>query len=294
MNTINSYLRRAVLLVAMVIFNGTLPGFAATTNVFVGAGGTLTFSPAIVNINTGDRIIWTWQGSFHSTTSGTVSGGTAHPDGIWDSSVNNQPHSFTNSFPAAGHFPFYCSVHFNSGMTGAVNVAAVGVPPTVSITNPTNGITFSAPASFALTATASGTSGTVTNVQFFEGATSLGNFTTSPYAVPVNNLAAADYAFSAVASDSAGLTATNAVAIHVVTPVPIVLSTPQFLPPADFRFNYTANPGLSYIVQRSTNISGGNWSNLSTNQANASPVVFDDPGAAGNPGFYRVGLLPNP
>lgn len=294
MNTTKNNFRWAGGIVGAMIFAGTLSGFAATTNVFVGAGGTLTFSPSIVNINTGDQIIWTWQGSLHSTTSGTVSGGTAHPNGIWDSGVNNQPHSFTNSFPSAGNFPFYCSIHYPENMTGAVNVAAVAVPPTVSITNPTNNTTLSATASFTLTATASDTSGTVTNVQFFQGASSLGNVATGPYSVPVNNLAAADYTFSAVAANDSGQTATNAVTIRVVTAVPIVLSAPQFLPPADFRFNYTANPGLNYIVQRVSSLNSGSWTTLSTNMAGGSPVLFDDPTASGNPGFYRVGRLPNP
>ena len=114
--------------------------------------------------------------------------------------VNSHPHSFTNTFTSAGSFPFFCSVHFSAhGMTGAVNVASAAVPPTVSITNPVNNATFSAPASFTLAATASSSSGTVTNVQFFEGATSLANVPTAPYSVPVNSLAAADYTFSAVA-----------------------------------------------------------------------------------------------
>jgi hypothetical protein len=180
-------------------------------------------------------------------------------------------------------------------MTGQISVAAVELPPTISITNPPNGVTLSAPASFTLAATASDPDGgTVTNVQFFEGATSLGNVATSPYTTPVTNLAAADYTFSAVATDNAGLTATNAVTIHVVTPVPIVLSAPQFLPAADFRFDYTANTGLTYIIQRSSNLNSNNWTTISTNVAGGSPVLFDDTTASGNPGFYRVGLLPNP
>ncbi len=173
-------------------------------------------------------------------------------------------------------------------------VAAASLPPTVVITNPANNTILSAPASFTLAATASSSSGTVTNVQFFQGATSLGNVTTNPYSVPVSSLAAADYTFSAVASDNAGLTATNTVTIHVVTPVTIDLSAPQFLPPGDFRFDYTANPGLTYIVQRSSSLSSGIWTTLSTNVAGGSPVLFDDPTASGNPGYYRVGLLPNP
>jgi chitinase len=166
------------------------------------------------------------------------------------------------------------------------------VPPTISITNPPNGATFSAPASFTLAATASDSDGTVTNVQFLNGASSLGNVTSSPYSVPVSSLAAGDYALSAVAMDNGGLNATNSVTVHVVTPVPIVISGPVFLSPSDFQFSYTANMGLSYIVQHSADLI--NWITINTNVATGSPVRFGDSSATGTPGFYRVGLLPNP
>jgi chitinase len=242
-------------------------------------------------------VVWVWEGLNHSTTSGTngaAGDDNGVPSGLWGSGVNNRPHSFTNTFTSPGNFSYYCQIHFSFGMTGLISVAAVELPPNISITNPTDGATFSAPASFTLAATASDPDGTVTNVQFFQGATSLGNVASSPYTTPVNNLAAADYTFSAVATDNGGLTATNAVTIHVVTPIAIVLSSPRFLPPADFQFNYTANTGLTYIIQRSSNLSSGTWTTMSTNVAGGSPVLFDDPTASGNPGFYRVGLLPNP
>ncbi len=290
MKAIKYIARLAGTVLGVVIVTHTPAGLAATTNVLVGAGGTLTFSPSVVNIHTDDKIIWTWQGNFHSTTSG--SGGT--PNGLWDSSVFNQPHSFTNTFGSAGNFPFYCSIHFGSGMTGVVNVVAAVLPPTVSITNPPDGTTLSAPASFMLAASASASGGTIANIQFFEGATSLGTIASAPYSVPVNNLATADYTFSAVATDNGGLMATNAVLIHVITPTPTVLGAPQFLPPSDFRFNYTANSGLKYIVQRSTDLSSGIWTTINTNQADGSPVIFDDTNAAASPAYYRVGRLPNP
>jgi plastocyanin len=291
MNTMRNLSRWVGAGVGMMIFAQAFSGFAATTNVLVGAGGTLTFSPNNVKIAVGDQIIWTWQGNFHSTTSTNASGTI-----LWDSTVSSQPHSFTNTFNAAGSFPFFCSVHGGSPffMTGVVSVAQSDLPPTVSITNPVNNATFSAPASFTLAATASDADGTVTNVQFFQGAASLGNVATSPYAVPVNSLSAADYTFSAVATDNGGLTATNAITLHVVTPLPIVLTAPQFLSLTDFRFNYTANPGLTYLIQRASSLSSGIWTTLGTNQAGGTSVIFDDPAATGSPAFYRVGLLPNP
>ena len=290
---IKRFIRMVSASTGMLIAANVLTVSAATTTVFVGAGGTDTFSPNIVNINAGDTIIWTWQGNFHTTSSG--SGGVTN--GFWDSgaTAQNIGFNFTNTLNTAGSYPFFCRIHFGSPffMTGLVTVASVALPPSVSITNPPNGATLSAPASLTLAANASGSSA-ITNVQFFQGAVSLGNVTTAPYSVPVNSLAAADYNFSAVASDNTGLAGTNSITVHVVTPVAIVLSAPQFFPPGDFRFTYTANPGLSYIIQRTSSLSSGSWTTLRTNVPGTSPELYDDQTASGNPAYYRVGRLPNP
>ena len=74
----------------------------------------------------------------------------------------------------------------------------------------------------------------------------------------------------------------------------MLISTPQYLPPFDFKFSYTANAGLSYIVQRSTNLASPDWTILGTNTAGSSSVTFTDLDATVSPGFYRVGRLPNP
>ncbi len=299
MKTMRNIIQLITVSAGLAFFGHAFPGLAATITVSVGTNLTGTaadiFIPATNNINVNDQVIWSWMGNDHSTTSGTngVHGDdNGVPSGLWDSSLNNKPHSFTNTFTSAGAFSYYCTMHFNMGMKGLINVAAANVPPTISITNPPNGATFSAPASFTLAATAADSDGSVTNVQFFQGATSLGNDTSIPYSVSVNSLAAADYTFSAVATDNGGLSATNSITIHVVTPAPIVISAPVFLSPSDFQFNYTANMGLSYIVQQSTDLI--NWTTINTNLAAGSSVLFDDSSATGNPGFYRVGLLPNP
>jgi hypothetical protein len=166
------------------------------------------------------------------------------------------------------------------------------VPPTVAITNPPDGSVFSAPATINLSATASDTDGSVTNVQFFQGTISLGNVATSPYMLSVQDLGAGDYAFSGVATDNNGSKATNLVTVHVVTAVPIVLSAFQQLSPARIQFSYSANVGLRYVAQRSADLA--TWTALGTNTAKTGSEIFLDQNASGNPGFYRVGRLPNP
>ena len=210
---------------------------------------------------------WTWIGSIgHSTTSNT---------GLWDSGVRGNQATFTNKFTSAGSFPFHCTVH-----------------PFMIGSNPSDGSVLAAPAVLTLTASASDSDGSVTNVQFFQGVTSLGNITKAPSSVSVNNLASGDYALSAVASDNSGVRATNSLTIHVVTPVAVALSSPNRVSATIFQFRYTANPGLSYLIQRSANLQ--DWTPISTNTAPSSPNSFSDNAAVRDVNFYRVQLLPNP
>jgi Bacterial Ig domain/Malectin domain len=90
-------------------------------------------------------------------------------------------------------------------------VAAANTPPTVSITSPANGATFTAPANITINATASDSDGAVSKVDFYQGTTLLGTDTTSPYSFAWNNVAVGNYALKAVATDNAGATATSAV-----------------------------------------------------------------------------------
>jgi chitinase len=143
-------------------------------------------------------------------------------------------------------------------------------------------------------ASASDSDGTVTNVQFRVGANVVTNKATAPFFGVTNNLAAGSYTLFAIASDNSGATATNQVAITVVTPVAVLLSAPQPVPSGKFRFSYTANAGLSYIVQSSTNLLSPKWTTLVTNTAGSSSINFTDLNATFSPGFYRVGRLPNP
>src|SRR5262249_4968181 len=89
-----------------------------------------------------------------------------------------------------------------------------------SLTSPAAGAVFTAPASIAMTATASDSDGTITKVEFFQGATKLGQDTTSPYAFTWSSAPAGNYSLTAVATDNTGLQGTSAaVPIAVATAV---------------------------------------------------------------------------
>jgi glucose/arabinose dehydrogenase len=84
------------------------------------------------------------------------------------------------------------------------------VPPSVSISNPTNGASFNSPANVPISANASDTDGSVTNVAFFDGAAFLGGTNNTPYTI-ITSLAVGAHALTAVATDNLGLSSTSTV-----------------------------------------------------------------------------------
>ncbi len=263
-------------------------GRATTTNVDVSnAANALAFFPSAVTINVGDQVTWTWAGTVHHTST---------DPGIWDSGpLTGSPNTFSFTFNTAGTYPYFCSFHVNFGMTGSVTVQGGNTPPSVSITSPTNGATFAAPWTGTIQAAVSDSDGTVSTVDFMAGATLLGTLTNPPAnaSFTVTNLPAGDYTLTAVATDNGGATnISTGIGISLVTPVAIVLSSPERVSPSAARFNYSANPGLNYVVLRSGALPV--FSPISTNTATSSTVTNVDNSATGPVNFYRVQLAPNP
>jgi hypothetical protein len=113
--------------------------------------------------------------------------------------------------------------HTNAGL---VRVAAnpATLPPSVSLTGPANGASFSAPAIIVLTAAATGYAGIVTNVEFFSGSDKIGEDHTAPYRYTLTNVASGTYTFTARATDSTGLMRTS-----LAVSVSVIGSPPPFL-----------------------------------------------------------------
>jgi hypothetical protein len=81
--------------------------------------------------------------------------------------------------------------------TSAARSIRVNNLPSVSLTAPASGANFAPASTISLTATASDTDGTISQVQFFQGTTLLGTETTSPYSFSWTNVAAGTYALTA-------------------------------------------------------------------------------------------------
>jgi regulation of enolase protein 1 (concanavalin A-like superfamily)/uncharacterized protein (DUF2141 family) len=94
---------------------------------------------------------------------------------------------------------------------------AANQPPTVSITSPAGGSTFTAPATIAIAASAGDSDGTVAKVEFYNGTTLLGTSMTSPYSFSWTNVAAGSYTLKAIAYDNTGASTTSTTVTVTVT-----------------------------------------------------------------------------
>lgn len=176
---------------------------------------------------------------------------------------------------------------------GYIRTTPAVAPPTpaVAFSSPASGAVFAAPANVRLAADASVSSGAVTNVQFFTNGVALRSVLTAPFNLTASNLTVGAYAFTAVAT-AAGISATSAVVnVAVVSPVAVNLAGARRTG-SQFYFNYSANPGLTYVIQSSSNLQ--NWVPLATNRALVNPVLFSNVMNSAGAKFYRVGRLPNP
>lgn len=130
------------------------------------------------------------------------------------------PYSFTWENVPRGNYNLAVAAVDNSNQATLSNIAAITVQtgdelPTISLTAPANGTAVPAPANFTLTATAEDVEAPVSKVEFLNGITVLGTDTQAPFTLPLTNLPAGTYTFTARATDSRG---------QIVTSDPVIVS----------------------------------------------------------------------
>ena len=115
-----------------------------------------------------------------------------------------------NVAPPGPYMLFLVDANGVPSVARMVSVQSDGSPPTVTLTQPANGASFTAPATVSLAATASDADGTVARVEFFNGAAKLGEDTTAPYSFTWGGVAAGTYTVTARATDDLGASTTSA------------------------------------------------------------------------------------
>ncbi len=125
------------------------------------------------------------------------------------------PYSYTWSNLTAGSYSLTAKATDNTGAVTtsaavAITVKAANVAPTVSLTAPAANASYTAPAAVTITATAADSDGTISKVEYYNGATLLGTSTAAPYSFTWSNVAVGSYTLTAKATDNTGAVTTSA------------------------------------------------------------------------------------
>ena len=235
-----------------------------------------------------------------SDSNGSISSVQFLLDGTSVGTDTSSPYSATIASLAAGSHVITARATDNSGntATATVNITAssnTNTPPTVSITSPANGATFTVGGSIAITAQASD-NGSVTKVEFFQGPTKLGEATAAPYSYTWTGAATGTYSLTAKATDNEGASTTSAAVSVTVngstggncTGIQVWTATATYTGSAEVQYNgvrYRARWWTQNENPETHSGASGVWENLGTcgggNNNNVAPVVSLTSPAAG-------------
>ena len=157
------------------------------------------------------------------------------------------------------------AVTTSSAVTVTVSsVTVANIAPKVSLTSPSGGQTFIAPASITISASASDADGTVSKVDFYNGSTLLYSDAIAPYSYSWNSVAAGSYSLKAIATDNAGATTSSST---ITVTVSIVSGTTGISGPSCVNQNISS----AFTLNPPTGFSSASW------WTNADAVITTDP-----------------
>ena len=122
---------------------------------------------------------------------------------------------------SAGSYTLTAQAVYDAGSTVAsspVNVTVTNPAPTLALTSPLNGASYTAPATITLAASVTANGHSITQVQYYNGPTLLGANTSAPYSLTWTNVSAGSYSLTAQAVYDAGSTVASLPVNVTVTP----------------------------------------------------------------------------
>jgi regulation of enolase protein 1 (concanavalin A-like superfamily) len=163
---------------------------------------------------------------------GTVARVDFYRDATLIASDTSSPYSVTWTNAAAGSYALTAVATDEDGAstTSIGRTITVNQPPSVSLSAPANGATYTAPASITITATASDADGSIARVDFFRGSTLIASDSSSPYSITWNNVSAGSYSLTAVAVDDDNTSTTSAARNVTVNPASTTQRNAVFTP----------------------------------------------------------------
>ena len=158
--------------------------------------------------------------------------------------------------------------------------AATNTAPVVSLTAPTT-TSYTAPASIAITATATDANGTISSVKFYNGTNLLSTVATAPYTYSWTNVAVGTYNITAVATDNSGSSTTSTAKGVTVTAAATTTST--ILGKCKGKYLGNIIPGsvpgnpTNYTTywNQATSENGSKWGTVESSQGNYNFATSD-------------------
>jgi len=167
--------------------------------------------------------------------------------------------------------------------SGSCSDLSCSVPkPVVSITNPTNGNTFTAGTNVPVNITAVEKNGAISNISLYDGVGAfLGSSKTSPYTYINTNVLPGTYTYKAVGTDTYGVsTESNPVTVAVTSTPPSLpiasITSPANLSSVPAGSNITITTNASETNGTITNISLYNGAGMLLGSSSASPYSYVD------------------
>ena len=154
-----------------------------------------------------------------TASTGTIAKVDFYQGGTLIGTATASPYSVTWSNAAAGSYSLTAKATDSQGIATTSTAVPIIVdgPPVVSLTSPAPNASFTAPGTITLTASASSTTGTISQVAFYQGGTLIGVRTASPYSLTWSDVPAGNYSLTAQATDNSGVSATSAAVAITVT-----------------------------------------------------------------------------
>ena len=166
-------------------------------------------------------------------TTGTITQVQFFTNSVPIGTVTNAPYEVLLTSVAAGSYVLTATATDSTGASASsppvsITVGAqTNLPPTVVITEPTNGARFPSNATITVTANANAPGGEISKVEFFLGTNSVGVVLAPPFQVSLSNLRPGTYSLTAKATDNNGRTATSSpVSISVFGAPTVTLTKP--------------------------------------------------------------------
>ena len=282
-----------------VLYDGEFGNVTLQAVTLLGSGGA-NLPPSVSITNPPSNAIFSAPANITIQVDASDSDGTITKVEIFNGSTKldestSSPYSFNWIGVGAGIYTLTARAIDDDGASttsAPVSITVTGnanVPPTISLTNPTNNSVFTAPADIMLQADATDSDGTIAKVEFYNGTNKLGEDTSSPFSFHWTGVAAGNYTLRASAIDNLGASNVSTdISIIVRNSASPILLRDVATASGNFTFSIQTESNWSYTVEFVNDLGSGAWQTLRTIQGNGMSVIVEDAISGSSARWYRV------